>query len=273
MRLPTPVSVCLAAAAALLPAPAYADSDASCAARGDRAFPVTTRIHGGPDSYEAGGGYGTWYLDLTNTTDRTCANIHPVVVLADAERALEPSQPRLEFYDSTRLQGARPHPVRFERTDADELVGAFTDEHDERDSVPGAGVPRFTGFTVGPGKTLTVKVRLAVTSDAAVPNEVTANAAVVQRHDDDGDWIGQSNDYRFGIDTEPSGERSPSSESTAPTAPTTDPTTTDRLPFADEANELARTGLPAALALAAAALLLLTGAALLLGRRRFRRRR
>ncbi|WP_374200245.1 hypothetical protein, partial [Streptomyces sp. AC555_RSS877] len=216
--MPVPVSLCLAAAAALFPMSAYADSGGLCAASGDQAFPVSTRIHGGPPSYEAGGGYGTWYLDLTNTTSRTCANIHPVVVLADEKRALEPSQPRLEFYDGTVRGSTRPHPVRFERTDADELVGAFADER--------AGFP---GFTVGPGKTLTVKVRLAVTSDA-VPNEVTANAAVVQRHDDDGEWVGQSNDYRFGIDTEPSPERSPdldptATDTTTATAHTPTPTT------------------------------------------------
>ncbi|KOU66434.1 hypothetical protein ADK57_18545 [Streptomyces sp. MMG1533] len=252
MPVPASASLCLAAAASLVTTPAHADS--SCATPGDRAFPVTTRIHGGPDSYEAGGGYGTWYLDLTNTTTRTCTNIHPVVVLADDERSLEPSQPRLEFYDGTAQGGTRPRPVRLERTDADELVGVFADEQ--------AGFP---GFTVGPGKTLTVKVRLAVTSDA-VPNEVTANAAVVQRHDDDGDWIGQSNDYRFGIDTGPAPERSPASESTAPTAPTP-----DRFPFADEAEELARTGrpgFPVVAALVATALLLLTGGALVLARRR-----
>ncbi|OPG01270.1 hypothetical protein B1R27_37745 [Streptomyces sp. GKU 895] len=142
-----------------------------------RAFPLTTRIHDGPASYAPGGGYGTWKLDLTNTTTRTCADIHPVVVLVDKERALKASQPRLEFYE-----GDRPRPVRLETTDEDELVGAFG----------GAGL------TVGPGRTVTVKVRLALTSDA-VPNEVTVNAAVVQRHDDDGDWVGQSNDYRFAI--------------------------------------------------------------------------
>ncbi|MFD3502801.1 hypothetical protein [Streptomyces sp. NPDC058678] len=266
LPMPVPVSLCLAAAAAaLVPVSAYADDGGSCAALGDRGFPVTTRIHGGPRSYEAGGGYGTWYLDLTNTTTRTCGSIHPVVVLADEKRALEPSQPRLEFYDGTARGSNRPHPVRFERTDADELVGAFADER--------AGFP---GFTVGPGKTLTVKVRLALTSDA-VPNEVTANAAVVQRHDDDGEWIGQSNDYRFGIGTEPPPERTPAPESaphtptatptpTATSTPTPSPTT--RLPFTREAQELALTGLRAAVALAAVALLLVTGGALLLARGR-----
>jgi hypothetical protein len=56
----------------------------------------------------------------------------------------------------------------------------------------------FPGFSVGAGKTLSVRVRLAVAEDA-VPNDVVANAAVVQRRGDDGDWVGQSNGYRFRI--------------------------------------------------------------------------
>ncbi|ELS53590.1 hypothetical protein [Streptomyces viridochromogenes] len=260
MRLHTPASLCLAAAALLAAAPpVHAEPPAalpSCATDGGT-FPLTTRLHGGPASYTAGGGYGTWYLDVTNTTARACTGIHPVVVLVDAERALEPSQPRLEFYggrDST-----RPHPVRFETTDEDELVGAFDG---------------FPGFTVGPGKTLTVKVRLAITSDA-VPNEVTANAAVVQRHDDDGDWVGQSNDYRFTIDADPADptdapdptDPAEGAASAAPHASATPGTAANRLTLADE---LARTGLsgPTAMTLAATAALLLTGAGLLFARRR-----
>ncbi|MFJ3229524.1 hypothetical protein [Streptomyces sp. NPDC086787] len=185
MRLRTPLSFCLAAAAVLFPgadpsAAARTSADPSCGGADDPAFPVTTRIHGGPASYEAGGGFGVWYVDLTNTTSRTCAGLHPVVVLVDDKRALQASQPQLDFYD-----GSLARPVRFESTDRNELVGVLD----------GTG---FAGFSVAPGKTVTVKVRLSLTSDA-VANEVTANAAVVQRHNDDGDWIGQSNDYRFGI--------------------------------------------------------------------------
>ncbi|MFH8972878.1 hypothetical protein [Streptomyces sp. NPDC017890] len=282
MRLFTPVSPCLVAAAAFLAAsasvvsavpavpavPAYADPQAplpACTAPDDHTFPLTTRIHGGPAGYEAGGGYGTWYLDLTNTTSRTCEGIHPVVVLVDERRTLEPSQPRLEFYD-----GARPHPVGFETTDRDELIGAFGE---------GKGFP---GFTVGPGRTLTVKVRLALTSDAA-PGEVTANAAVVQRRGGDGEWIGQSNDYRFriragkptgdstGDSTGASADQSAAGQGTDPAAPSAAATPDDQggtgIPFADE---LAGTGLGRADAALAAAALLVTagGTAVLLARRR-----
>nr|WP_237305130.1 LPXTG cell wall anchor domain-containing protein [Streptomyces qaidamensis] len=259
MRLCTPAHLCLAAAATaavLLPGarPAYADAPApACAAPDDHTFPLTTRIHGGPDSYTAGGGFGTWYVDLTNTTDRTCTGIHPVVVLVDDKRALEPSQPRLEFFE-----GPRAHPVRFEKTGEDELVGAFTDEED-----------RFAGFTVGPGRTVTVKVRLMLTSDA-VPNDVTANAAVVQRHDDDGDWVGQSNDYRFGIGGGDAGTDTGTDTDTGKeTRPDPDPDASvppreDRFPFAEE---LARTGTGTQV-VAAAALLLTGGGVLLVARRR-----
>ncbi|MEU0214133.1 LPXTG cell wall anchor domain-containing protein [Streptomyces sp. NPDC006265] len=264
MRLCTPAHLCLAAAAAaaaLLPGahPAHADAPApSCAAPDDHTFPLTTRIHGGPDTYTAGGGFGTWYVDLTNTTDRTCTGIHPVVVLIDDKRALEPSQPRLEFFE-----GARAHDVRFEKTGEDELVGAFADEEDE-----------FAGFTVEPGGTVTVKVRLMLTLDA-VPNVVTANAAVVQRHDDDGDWVGQSNDYRFGIDaeevgTDPGTDTGTGTEPDTGTEPRPDsdasvPPREDRFPFAEE---LARTGTGTQVAAAAAALLLTGGGVLLVARRR-----
>ncbi|WP_327666941.1 hypothetical protein OHN37_17360 [Streptomyces sp. NBC_00485] len=273
MRLCTPVSLCLAAAALVSVAtPAHAAPGPACAAPDDRRFPLTSHIHGGPDAYEAGGGYGTWYLDVTNTTRRTCGDIHPVVVLVDDKRALKPAQPRLEFYDG----GGHPHPVRFEATDEEELVGAFDD-----------GSP---GLTVGPGKTVTVKVRLALTADA-VPNKVTVNAAVIQRHKDDGDWVGQSNDYPFRIQDDPTEAPSESPASSASSASSTSgisgtssasPATSgsatpspDRVPGLPFADELASTGLGTAggLLAAAAVLLVTVGAVLLALRPRVRRRR
>ncbi|WP_437019276.1 hypothetical protein [Streptomyces sp. enrichment culture] len=282
MRLCTPVPPCLMAAAALLaavtlptataPLPAHATtrtpahapppaptgsptpvpgSAPACAAPDDRAFPLTSRIHGGPAAYAAGGGHGTWYLDLTNTTTRTCSGIHPVVVLVDGRRSLDPARLRLEFHDGTRF-----HPVRLAVTDADELIGAFAADGDG-----------FPGFTVGPGRTLTVTVRLTVAPGAA-PDEVTANAAVVRRREDDGDWVGQSNDYRFRIESAGrSGEPSAGRSAPALTPGLTPADPDGRLPFADQ---LAGTGLGRALpALTTAALLVAAGAtAVLLARRR-----
>ncbi|MFI9149895.1 hypothetical protein [Streptomyces sp. NPDC053367] len=274
MRLfqPAPLAVTLAAAAAGLlgpPPPAHAaEPGPACAAQDGRAFPLTTRIHGGPDTYAPGGGPAVWYLDLTNTTDRACTGIHPVVVFADEERALRPAQPRLDFY----TDDGRPHPVRFEATDEDELVGAFADD-----------AARFPGFSVGPGKTLTVKVRLALAEDA-VPNEVTATAAVVQRRDDDGAWVGHSNDYRFAVaagpgpDPDPDPAESADAEDPAPATGSADPAgptprpvgtadpaephppRSDRLPFVGELARTGPAGVPAALT--AAALLLAAGAVL-----------
>ncbi|MFD6323806.1 hypothetical protein ACFWOL_13285 [Streptomyces sp. NPDC058442] len=225
MRLRTPASLFLAVLAAVLPTAAHARTEApppACATESDVDFPLTARIRGGPDTYPAGGGYGTWYLELTNTTDRSCGGIHPVVVLVDDKRELRASQPVLEFYAPDREQ---PHPVHFETTDEDELVGPFVDEQ--------AG---FEGFAVEAGRTLTVKVRLALTSDAAA-GEVVAQAAVVQRQGDDGDWVGQSDDYRFRIEPAPGRE-----------AGDTDP------------DELARTGIGATgKLLTVAAVALLTG--------------
>ncbi|MFG2883868.1 hypothetical protein ACGFYV_16465 [Streptomyces sp. NPDC048297] len=177
-----PLTLCLAAAAALTPlSPALAHAaTSSCAASGDRAFPLTTTIRGGLASYEPGEDRGTWYIDLTNTTRQTCTDVHPVVVLVDDKRTLKPSQPRLDFYD-----GSHAKPVHFESTDEQELVGVLD----------AAG---FAGFTVAPGKTVTVKVRFSLTSDTA-SDRITANAAVIQRRGQDGDWIGESNDYRFGV--------------------------------------------------------------------------
>ncbi|NEB80161.1 hypothetical protein G3I40_33885, partial [Streptomyces sp. SID14478] len=190
-------------------------------------FPIGTAVHRGPDTYHPGGGYERWSLDLTNATDSGCGNIHPVLVLVDEKRKLRPAQIQLEFHD-----GARWRPVPFEKTDQDENLGVFDDG--------------FPGFSVGPGKTVTVRVRLAFTSDTR-PGHVVAAAALVQRRDDDGDWVGESRDYPFDIVAGGGGRTRPGL-----------------------AEELARTGPSGALLGlgATAAALLLCGGALVRGARR-----
>ncbi|MFH8340354.1 hypothetical protein [Streptomyces sp. AM6-12] len=278
---PLPVSV---AAGSL---PAAAAPAPSCAAPGEHVFPLATRIRGGPTEYQPGAGAVTWHIDLTNTTRRSCAGIHPVVVLVDDRHELKAGQARLDFDD-----GSRVRPVTFESTDEKELVGVLD-------------APGFGGFTVAPGKTVSVRVRLALTREAAVPDQVTANAAAVQRRGQDGDWVGESNAYRFGVGTpmspapEPTGDQdgTPVAQDLTGTGTATAPEPTQgtgspgtgtgtpgpassaapSLPLAQDAREagrrareLARTGpaLTHGLLAAAGALLCVAGAAFLLARGR-----
>ncbi|MGA5649143.1 hypothetical protein [Streptomyces seoulensis] len=194
-----PACLCLVAVTALAPVSSAA-AVAPCPAGDDGSFPLGTRIHGGPDTYRAGGAPGTWYIDLVNTGTQPCADVHPVVVLVDDERLLRPSQAKLDFYD-----GRRRRPVRLESTDHQELVGVV-------------GADGFAGYTVAPGKTVTVKLRLLITSDTYA-DHVTTKAALVQRRGQDGEWVGESEDYVFDIDGE-----EPDPARTKGSAPPTDPT-------------------------------------------------
>lgn len=187
-------------AADLTPGSVAADQRPDCGDARAADFPIDTRIHGGPDTYASGGGYGTWFLDLTNTTEESCRAIHPVLVLTDEDRALTSDQIQLEFSERTR-PGVE-HRVRWETTDRDEHIGVFGGEGDDS----------FPGFTVPAGRTVTVQVRLAFTSDTS-PGRITANAAIVQRQRTgsgtsdsgtasqglDGEWVGESDDYPFTV--------------------------------------------------------------------------
>ncbi|MFH8620423.1 hypothetical protein ACH4A8_00720 [Streptomyces vietnamensis] len=193
-------SLAIAAPASAVPAP---DPTApTCETPADGGFPLDTRIHGGPSDYPAGGPFQALKLDLTNTTDAPCSDIHPVLVLTDRDRALRPEQIRFEFYDAG---SARWRPVTFEATEEAENVGAFTG---------------FGGFAVPAGRTLTVPVRLTFEAET-VPDEVVVNAAVVQRRGEDGDWVGESGDYRLTVGPADPGAptRIPTPASTAPDAP------------------------------------------------------
>ncbi|MFG2308440.1 hypothetical protein ACGFS9_07070 [Streptomyces sp. NPDC048566] len=267
----------LALCAGFAPTPAHAARPApDCVASGIHDFPVRSRIHGGPDDYRPGGGFGTWYLDLTNTTAHACGAIHPVVVLTDTARTLRPEQLRMEF-----VAGGRTHPVRFERSDEAENVAPFDDG--------------FPGFTLEPGRTLTVTVRLALASAATAPNDVVVNAAVVQRHGDDGDWVGESDDYRFHVGDDGPGtgrEETPDEDGTPEPAATAGAGTAAASPGPGTASpgasadadtalpsleELARTGgavsnRPVLAALAVALTVVGTGLLVLARRSRARRR-
>ncbi|NEC01710.1 peptidase [Streptomyces anulatus] len=224
------------------PASLAADQQPVCGDPDAKDFPIETRIQEAPDRYASGGGYGTWFLDLTNTTDTTCRALHPVLVLADRDRRLTSDQIQLTFSEPGR-PGVE-HRVTWESTDHDEQIGVFGgDEGDRRDrrereeggeggeagtstgtgtdtgtgtgtgtdtgagtGIDGSG-DGFLGFTVPAGETVSVRVRMAFTSDTD-PGPVTAHAAVVQRrHQDkakgggreDGEWVGESEDYAFVI--------------------------------------------------------------------------
>ncbi|MFD8195745.1 hypothetical protein [Streptomyces wuyuanensis] len=148
-------------------------------------FPIATRIVRGPQEYRAGGDAHEFSVELSNTTAQPCLNIHPVVVLAGQGRAIPPDRVRLEFFDgAARIW----RPVTIEKTDQGEAVGAF-----------GAGSGGFAGLSLPAGGTFSVRVRLAFPDRTTAPDAVVANAAVVQRRGADGDWVGESNDYRFDI--------------------------------------------------------------------------
>uniref|UniRef100_A0AAU2V9I9 Uncharacterized protein n=1 Tax=Streptomyces sp. NBC_00003 TaxID=2903608 RepID=A0AAU2V9I9_9ACTN len=203
-----------------------------CAGRTGSEFPLDTKIHGGPTEYRAGSGSQAWSLDLTNTSREACDGIHPVLVLVDRDRTLKNAEIRMEFDDPAT---GRSHSVAFLRTDEDEHIGVFDDG--------------FPGFVIGAGKTLTVPVRLGFTADAG-PDQITANAAIVQRRGTNGQWVGESGDYRFDLVAED-----------------------DILQQID--SELAATGRGSALARLGltAAVLLLAGGALVTASRRLRTRR
>ncbi|MFG3471426.1 hypothetical protein [Streptomyces sp. NPDC047982] len=201
------------ATAVAKPDAATDDEQPGCVDPKAREFPIRTRIHGGPDTYASGGGYGTWFLDLTNTTDEACRAVHPVLVLVDEERKLTSEQIQLVFSEQSRPDVE--HRVTWETTDQDEHIGVFGDADGEGEGGAGAddgGAGSFEGFTVPAGRTVTVRVKMAFTSDTS-PGRVTAGAAIVQRlpapnggagkrdggGKDDGSWVGGSDGYTFAV--------------------------------------------------------------------------
>ncbi|MFI9308505.1 hypothetical protein [Streptomyces triculaminicus] len=191
-RAPRPVRRFLLACAALLAcagpaaaAPSPADPPSQrCGDPVGSEFPITSRLSGGPGAYERGGTPHTWRLELHNDTDGECRSIHPVAVLADKRRALQPGHVHLDFYDQS---GSRWLPVRLEHTDEAENVGVLGD-------TPSG----FPGFAVPPHGFVTVQLRLGFTAEAP-EGAVTANVTAVQKRGADGAWVGESDDYTFAV--------------------------------------------------------------------------
>ncbi|GAA2367157.1 hypothetical protein [Streptomyces cuspidosporus] len=159
----------------------------SCGRRGSSEFPIDARLYGGPKRYPPGGGWRAWHLELRNTTRAECRAIHPIAILVDRGRALRPGHIRMEFLDpyGENPDGGTWRPVSFETTDEHENIGVFGDP--------------FPGFTVPARGRVEVAVRTRFT-DSAPTGPVTANVITMQRRADDGDWVGQSDDYDFRVE-------------------------------------------------------------------------
>ncbi|MFE3493550.1 hypothetical protein ACFXOS_10610 [Streptomyces sp. NPDC059175] len=233
--------------------PVAATQQPSCGDARSTGFPISTKVLTGPVEYRAGAGAQEFTVGLTNTTAGACRNVHPVVVLTGRDQALAPDHIRMEFYDGA---AGTWRPVVLVPTDQGEAVGAFGAE-------PGTG---FAGFALAGHEVVTVRVRLAFLADAH-PGSVVANAAVVQRRGADGDWVGESDDYRFSVIAAGAAPR----PSTSSREPGGDPDGRRTPPPAP--HELAATGIASryAIGLPVAACALLIGAvALRSAARRFR---
>ncbi|MEV8476479.1 hypothetical protein [Streptomyces sp. NPDC051173] len=223
-----------------------------CGRPGSATFPIAARLKGGPVTYERGGDQQVWELELRNGTGADCRDVHPVAVFADRGRALRPGDIRFDFYDTA---ASRWRPVRLERTDEAENVGVFEGTS-----------PDFPGFAVPAHAAVPVRVRLGFTGGAP-EGPVTFNVTAVQRRGGDGDWVGESDDYTFGV--------AGTAASAAPGAGRAD----DEAPGEGEATEaghrslLADTGSQRPLfAIGAAAFaLVLAGGSMIFGARRARR--
>ncbi|MGX2997008.1 LPXTG cell wall anchor domain-containing protein [Streptomyces sp. JNUCC 64] len=217
------------------------------------AFPLTVRTEGAPAAYRSGAPPAEWSLTVVNRTATAFRPVYPVVVLADARRALRPGDVRLELHD-----GSRWRPARIARTDRDEHV-----------AVPDDG---FAGYAVGPRGTLTVRLRLAFAPGAA-PDEVTADTVVVHRRGDDGDWVGAAPRHAFRVTAPADPPADPPSSGPSPGAAATAPDGFPTGPYGTASpvpapHELAMTGQRASALVAGAAALLLAGTALYLTMRR-----
>ncbi|MEU6107904.1 hypothetical protein ABZ853_05740 [Streptomyces albidoflavus] len=152
-----------------------------CAQPDAEVLPLVGEVRDGPATLRAGDGPSGFTVRVHNTGRVTCHRVHPVVLLLDEDRALVPSQLRLDFHD-----GRRWLPVRLRHTSRNENVGVLD------------GGQGFRGFTVRPGARKDVRLRLAVREDAG-PDRVAVQAALVQHHDRDGHWVGHSDTYTFAL--------------------------------------------------------------------------
>jgi hypothetical protein len=148
-------------------------------------FPVRARLAGGPATYRTGDEPRGFRIRLDNTTRSARADVHPVIVLVDRDRALTPGNISLEYRDPA---DATWRPVPLDRTDNDENIGV----------VGGVDGP---GLELAARQGATVELRLGF-GRGTRPGHVTASATVMQRegrHGTDGEWVGESAPYEFDI--------------------------------------------------------------------------
>lgn len=155
---------------------------ARCGNPAAAAFPLRSRLHGGPTAYRPGGARHTVTLELANPGAADCRSVHPLVVLVARAGRLAPRQIRLVFRDPA--SGAW-RPVGFETSDENEIIGLPGGEDGPGYTVPAHGV-------------LDVPLRLGFTADAR-PDRVVVSATTMQRRGRRGAWVGESDHYAFDI--------------------------------------------------------------------------
>ncbi|MBY8887941.1 hypothetical protein K7472_24320 [Streptomyces sp. PTM05] len=178
-----PVAVAGPVAAATVPGHAAAPPADGAPLCGDPAatgFPIASRLYGGPDAYTAGDDPSSFSLELRNTTDAACRDVHPLVLLVDRYRTLTPGGFRLEY-----ARAGTWSAVPFETTDHAENIG-----------IPGG--ENGPGYTLPAGATVTVPLRLRFLDDAPA-DQVVVSATAMQRRGADGAWVGESNHYTLDV--------------------------------------------------------------------------
>ncbi|MFI7098502.1 hypothetical protein ACIBK8_03960 [Streptomyces sp. NPDC050161] len=249
---------------------------AGCGRQGRRGTGLTARAGGAPGEYAAGDGWRGWQLELRNTADAACTDVHPAVVLAAERHGLQPDMIRLEFRDQTTGDWL---PVTFAPTDRHEQIGVLGEDGDETNGLGGGGCRAGRGLTVPAHGVTAVPVRMRFARETP-RDRVAAGVTTGRRPEGGGAGPKPSGDYTFTVysDAGPTIPYDPSfpvapAPADAPASPLAGPARADgwfQVPGA--APQLAATGQVPMFGLgAAAAALLMSGGLLKAGARRLRR--
>ncbi|MFG2225453.1 hypothetical protein [Streptomyces sp. NPDC048644] len=249
---------------------------AGCGRQESGGAPLTARAGGAPGEYAAGDGWRGWQLELRNTADAACTDVHPAVVLAAERHGLQPDMIRLEFRDQTTGDWL---PVPFAPTDRHEQIGVLGKGGTGPNGGAGGGSRAGHGLTVPAHGATAVPVRMRFARDTP-RDRVAAGVTTDRRSEGGGAGAKPSGDYAFTVysDAGPTIPYDPSfpvapARADAPVSPLTGPARADgwfQVPGA--APQLAATGQVPMFGLgAAAAALLMSGGLLKAGARRLRR--